>query len=100
MAPIFPRRWHDRDNFPRMTASGMDVVITFGRIGLDSQLPADRRHSGLRYANIGAVMVLRYLGYLMVIVNWRSVGRWRAASKVAPAMAQVSDHLKLWWQTR
>jgi fucose permease len=71
MAPVFPTTLGMvGDAFPRMTATAMGIVITFGWIGLAVSSPIIGAIAGAGNANLQqALMVIPAAGILMVLVN-------------------------------
>jgi fucose permease len=72
MAPVFPTTLGMvGDAFPRMTATAMGIVITFGWIGLAVSSPIIGAIAGADNANLRtALMVLPGAAVLMVVVNF------------------------------
>ena len=71
MAPVFPTTLGMvGDAFPRMTATAMGIVITFGWIGLAISSPIIGAIAGADNANLRtALMVLPAAAVLMILVN-------------------------------
>ena len=71
MAPVFPTTLGMvGDAFPRMTATAMGIVITFGWIGLAVSSPIIGALSGGAVTNLGsALLVIPGASALMILVN-------------------------------